>query len=207
MTRYLGAYLDSALNFRQHIKIKCRAAMLNLLKIKATRKYLTTKACTEAVITLVMIHLDYANSIVTGLPKASMHQLQRVQNMAAKIVLQISKFGSSLKCLEELHWLPKQYRINFKVITLVFKCIHRLATSYLKELITIKKPSRQGLQLEQVIRQLEVPRTTRHTFAARSFGVRGPSLWNQLPEHIKPIEDYSTFKKHLKTFYCRKAFT
>ena len=47
---------------------------------------------------------------------------------------------------------------------------------------------------------------TRHTFAARSFRVRGPILWNQLPEHIKKIEDYSTFKKHLKTFYFKKAF-
>ena len=66
---------------------------------------------------------------------------------------------------------------------------------------------RQGLRLEQVIRQLEVPRTTRHTFAARSFRVRGPTLWNQLPEQIKQIEDNSTFKKDLKTFYFRKAFT
>ena len=54
MTRYLGAYLDATLNCKQHIKVKCKAAMLNLLKIKATRKYLTTKACTKAVITLVM---------------------------------------------------------------------------------------------------------------------------------------------------------
>ena len=109
MMRYLGAYLDPALNLKQHIKMKCRAAMLNLLKIKATRKYLATKAYAKAVITLVMTHLDYANSILTGLPKASICQLQRVQNMAAKIILQGNKFESSSKFLEELHWLPIQY--------------------------------------------------------------------------------------------------
>ena len=37
--RYLEAYLDCALNFKQHIKIKCKAAMLNLLKIKGTTKF------------------------------------------------------------------------------------------------------------------------------------------------------------------------
>ena len=121
MTRYLGTYLDPALDLKQHIKMKCRAAMLNQLKIKATWKYLTTEACAKAVITLVRTHLDYGNSILTGLPKTSIHRLQRVQNMAAKIVLQRNKFDSSTKCLEELHWLPIQYRINFKVITLVFK--------------------------------------------------------------------------------------
>ena len=150
--------------------------------------------------------LDYVNSILIGLPKASIRQLQRVQNMTAKIVLQRNKFASSSKCLEELHWLPIQYQINFKVITLVFKCIHRLAPSYLEELIKIKRLRRQGLRSEQETRQLEVCRSTRHTFAARSFRVRGPTLWNQLPEHIKKIEYYLTFKKHLKTFYFRREF-
>ena len=74
-----------------------------------------------AVIALLMTHLDYANSILAGLPKANIHQLQRVQNMAARIVLHRSKHESASKCLEELHWLPIQYRINFKVVTLVFK--------------------------------------------------------------------------------------
>ena len=92
ITRYLGAYLDSALNFKEHIKIKCKAAMLNLLKIKATRKFLTKEASSKAVIALVTSHLDYANSIVVGLPKFSIDQLQRVQDIAAKIVLGRSKY-------------------------------------------------------------------------------------------------------------------
>ena len=29
ITKYLGAHLDSALNFKQHIKTKCKAAMFN----------------------------------------------------------------------------------------------------------------------------------------------------------------------------------
>ena len=131
ITRYLGAYLDSTLNFKQHIKIECKTAILNLLKIKVTRKFLTRKASSRAVIALVMSHLDYANSMLVGLPKTSINLLQRVQNMAAKIVLGKNKYESSSKCLEEVHWLPIQYRINFKIITLVFRCIHGLGPSYL----------------------------------------------------------------------------
>ena len=56
MMRYLGTYLDPALNLKQHIKMKCKAAMLNMLKIKATRKYLTTEACAKAVTIIVMTH-------------------------------------------------------------------------------------------------------------------------------------------------------
>ena len=72
-----------------------------------------------------------------------------------------------IKCLEELHWLQIQYRINFKVVTLVFRCIHGLAPSYLEKPITLKKLRRQGLKSEHFMRQLEIPRTTKHTFTAR----------------------------------------
>ena len=87
ITRYLGAYLDSTLNLKEHIKIKCKAVILNLLKIKATRKFVTNDVSTKAIIALVMSHLDYANSMLVGLPKTTISLLQRVQNMAAKTVL------------------------------------------------------------------------------------------------------------------------
>ena len=34
VTRYLGTYLDSTLSFREHIKMTCQVAMLNLLKLE-----------------------------------------------------------------------------------------------------------------------------------------------------------------------------
>ena len=175
ITRYLGSYLYSALNFKEHMKKKCKAAMLNLLKIKASRKFLTKEASSKAVIALVTSHLDYANSILVGLPKVSIDQLYTVSaEYSSKIIVGRSKYESSSKCPEELHWLPIECRINFKVIALVFRCIHRLAHSYLKELIILKKPRRHRLRSEDLTRQLEIPRTSRHTFAARLFKVKGP---------------------------------
>ena len=138
ITRHLGSYLNSTLNLKDHIKKKCKAAMLHLLKIKATTKFLTKETSTKAVTALVMSDLDYANSILVGLPKTSISQLQRVQNIAAKIILGKIKHESSSKCLEELHWLPIQHKINFKTVTLVFRCIHGLAPDYLEELIVTR---------------------------------------------------------------------
>ena len=80
ITRYLGAYLDSALNVKEHTKKECKAAIMNLLKVKATRKFLTKEKSSKAFIALVTSHLDYANSILVGLPKVSIDQLQRVNN-------------------------------------------------------------------------------------------------------------------------------
>ena len=112
ITRYLGAYLDSRLDFKQHIQTKCKAAMLNLFKIKAARKNLTRTACNKLLVALVLSHLDYANGILGGLPKSSLNKMQAVQTMAAKITLGKRKYDSTTSCVVQLHWLPIKFRID-----------------------------------------------------------------------------------------------
>ena len=38
ITRYLGAYLDSTLNLKEHIKKQCKAAMLNCTQDKSNEE-------------------------------------------------------------------------------------------------------------------------------------------------------------------------
>ena len=117
------------------------------------------------------------------------------------------RYDSSTRCLAELHWLPIQQRIEFKIITLVYKLLHGLAPQYLVDLLTRKIPRREGLQSDNRTSQLEVPATTRKTFTTRAFSVLGPQLWNILPDQLQNIDNYSSFKQNLKTFLYRKAFS
>ena len=132
VTKYLSTYLDSKLDFKEHIKTKCKAAMLNIYKIKATRKNLTRSACNKLMVALVLSHLDYANSLLGNLPKSSIYKMQLVQNIATRITLGKGKYDSATRCLQKLHWLPIQQRIELKIISLVHKCIHGNAPPYLQ---------------------------------------------------------------------------
>ena len=178
--------------------------MFNLQRICAARKYLTRSASNKLMVSIVISHLDYANALLRGLPKCSIEQLQRVQNIAAKIVLGKGRYDSSARCLAEFHWLPIQQRIEFKIITLVHKSLHGLAPQYLLDLLTRKVPRREGLHSNDRTSQLEVPSTTRKTFATRAFSVLGLQLWNQLPDCLQQIDSYVSFKENLKTFLYRK---
>ena len=205
-TKYLGAHLDSKLDFKQHIKIKCKAAMLNLHRIKAARKHLTRTACNRLVVSLVLSHLDYANSLLGGLPKSSINKMQAVQNMAAKITLGKGKYDSATRCLVQLHWLPIRARIEFKILSLVHRCLHGEAPPYLERLINHHIPTRPGLRSQQSTNRLLVPHTSKKTFAARSFSVMGPQLWNSLPDSLRRIDNYSKFKKDLKTYLFKTHY-
>lgn len=204
VVRLLGAWLDQNLSMQEHIKMKARKASLNLQRIKKIRQYLTIDATKTLIQSLVMSHLDYANSLLAGLPWKTIQILQKVQNLAAKIVLREHKYTSNSEALRKLHWLPIQTRIKFKIITIVHKCLYGVAPLYLKELIKSTRVNRTGLRSSSDSDKLEVPRSFRRTFADRSFSIQGPELWNKLPRNLRQITDFNDFKSKLKTFLFDK---
>ena len=98
----------------QHVNAKCRSAMMNLFKIKQIQHMMTREACQTVVFGLVLSHLDYSHAILANLPANVIHNMQRVQNIAACIVLQDEQEPSTTKCLQKLHWLPIKQWIKFK---------------------------------------------------------------------------------------------
>ena len=130
-------------------------------------------------------HLDYVNAIFVGLPECEISKLQRVQNIAAKFVLNRTWYHSSEQARHELHWLPIRARIQHKVLSLMYKSLNGMAPQYLQDLITLCPVTRLGLRSEKSFQQLVVPFTKRKTLASRAFSSVTPRWWNQLPTDIK----------------------
>ena len=107
--------------------------------------------------------------------------------------------------LKQPHWLPIKSRIIYKVLVTVFKCRHGMAPKYLQDLLEAKENQRQGLKSNNK-QLLKVLATTRKTFADRSFSVKGPKLWNDLPDNIRTISSYAEFKKQLKTHLFKSCY-
>ena len=115
--------MDSNLSFDTHITEKCKKAMYTLHRIRSFRSHLSKKCLLQIVQSLVISQLDYCSSLLYGLPTLSLAKLQRVQNFAAKLILNKSTFDSSTECLKQLHWLPVKYRILFRLLC-SFKCVN-----------------------------------------------------------------------------------
>ena len=46
----------------------------------------------------------------------------------------------------------------------------------------------------------------RTSFGSRSFSVAAPKIWNSLPLSLRTCTSPDTFRRHLKTHYCQRAF-
>ena len=120
--KYLGAWLDSELTLKTHVKRKCAMAMTNLQRIKNIRKYFTVESSAKLMVSLYLSHLDYSNSTFAGLPEWTLMHMQRIQNYGAKLVLDKTTYDSSKKTPKDLHWLPIRSGIKFKILMIVYKC-------------------------------------------------------------------------------------
>ena len=73
--------------------------------------------------------------------KSQLDKLQRVQNVAARLVSGVRKPDHISPTLKALHWLPIEKQIIFKILLMTYKTLNGLAPSYLTTLITRYHPT------------------------------------------------------------------
>lgn len=128
--RNLGVMLDESLEMNSHISQICKTSFYHIHNIRLISKYLSKECRQSLVHAYVTSRLDYCNSILYGLPKYQLSKLQRIQNMAARLITDTMKFDHIKPVLYNSHWLPVNYRIQFKILMITFKAIHRLGIHY-----------------------------------------------------------------------------
>ena len=88
------------------------------------RKYLNRSATEKITHALISSRLDFGNGLLFSSPHNLLAKLQRLQNAAARVVTLSNKYSHITPVLKSLHWLPVEKRVVFKIILLLFHCMH-----------------------------------------------------------------------------------
>ena len=138
--RNIGVTFDSILNFEHHITDICKSCYFNIRNIYRIIKCLSTEHTKILVNAFVTSRLDNCNSLLYGLPRCLLHKLQLVQNCAARKILGGCKYDHITPILRELHWLPIEHRITFKLLLITFNALNNFAPCYISNLLHIYTP-------------------------------------------------------------------
>lgn len=187
-----------------HVNNLCRTASLAIRNIGRIRKYLDQPSTERLVHAFVTSKLDYCNSVLYGLPAKQLSKLQRLQNSAARLVTKAKRRDHITPVLRQLHWLPINQRIVFKVLLITLKIINGYAPSYLSSLLESYKPKRALHSATK--RLLIVPKSSTTTYGDRAFSIAAPKLWNNRPDSIKYAETVKQFISLVKTYLFKEAF-
>ena len=136
--RDLGVQLDSTMSMAAHVSRTCRTAYAQLRCINRIRSSLPVSARKTLVHALVTSKLDFGNAALYGITGTLLHRLEMVQRAAARVVLGLRRRDqhSMTAALQQLHWLPVAYRIQFKLLTLVHGAIHANTPRYLADRVS-----------------------------------------------------------------------
>ena len=203
-TKNLGIVYDSTLSMENQVNAVCRGAYLRLHNISRIRRFLTQDATKTLIQAFVISKLDCGNALLSGVSTNLLRKLQRVQNMAARVITFTLRREHISPVLRSLHWLPIHRRIEFKILLLVYLCLHDIAPQYLADMLTTHAVTRSLRSTDKQL--LVVPRSKLKRHGDRSFNVVAPVLWNSLPECMKSSSSVASFKRTLKTFLFRQEY-
>ena len=114
-----------------HMLKTCKSSYHYLRNIHTIRPFLTVSSAKTIVHSVISAKLDYCNSLFIDISDYLITKLQRVQNAAARIVLNLKKYDSMTPHLMKLHWLPVRQRIIYKLNLIVFKALKGDAPDYI----------------------------------------------------------------------------
>ena len=128
-----------------------------------------------------------------------------MQNAAARLISFTRKCDHISPILYNLHWLPVEQRIDYKILLITFKILNGTSPSYLSNLIEPYKPSR--FLRSSSANLLFKPSFNLKFYGRRSFSFAAPELWNSIPENVRGAKSICIFKKEIKTWLFKKAFS
>ena len=158
---------------------------MQLHDFRHVRRFLTHDTSVPVANTLVSRRLVYCNSLFRSLSTFSLRKLQCIQNSAARIVSNTSRYASITPMLKKLHWLPAEHASVFITATLVYKFLHTGFPKYFDPYISSYSSSYSTRCSQSGSNFLVVPKfqPSIHKSVKQfgySFAFDAPTLWNAL---------------------------
>ena len=108
---------------------RCRGLELLTLYTdrKQVRRLLGRDVTANLVAAFVLSRLDYGNALLVGLPYTTIAPLQRVINDTVRLVYGLRARDHVTAAAIELHWLPIEARIQYKICFFYWSIFHLTA--------------------------------------------------------------------------------
>jgi len=170
----IGVIFDTKMTLEKHIKNTCKSAFYHLRNIAKIRNTLSQEDTETLVHAFISSKLDYCNAILYGLPNYLVDKLQYVQNSAARLVTRTKRSDHITPILQDLHWLPVNQRIKYKLLLLTYKSLNNMAPKYLINLLQQYVPTRHLRSSSKNL--LVVPKSNLKSYGDRAFQSIAPKL-------------------------------
>ncbi|KAJ4450710.1 hypothetical protein ANN_02140 [Periplaneta americana] len=192
----LGVYFDTHLNWNNQVTHITKKVLSILHSLNSIRKFLPVSLKKILVETLVMLHFDYFDFLLTDLNVNQFQKLQRVHNSCVRFVCDIRRTDHITPSFQTLNWLRLNERRNFHFLVLLFQVLHTSTPTYLASRFSYLSSYHNLFTLTQNSRILAIP-THKISSYSSSYTISLSRLWYTLPSDIRDCRNLVAFKSKL----------
>ena len=205
----VGVIFDKCLTMEEQVNQMCKSANRQLYMIGKIRNALSRRSAEKLVHAFVTTNIDNGNALLYGIKKEDSIKIQRVLNTGARTIFKKCKYDPVTQLLRELHWLPVEKRIDYKILMMAFKAQNEPDYPiYMKDMLTSQMSvhtSTRSMRPQQKFRLLN-PKTKMKS-GERAYSKAAPQLWNILHHGVRASDTVPIYKSALKTTLYHRWLT
>ena len=194
---YLGIRIDSNLKWNEQINNICRKVCTSIAVMRRIKPFVPRNSLITIYNNMVLPHFDYAIIIWCSCGETNLNRLQKLQNMAMRIILSAPFRTHINDLLQTLGFMSVRDRITYATGCMMYKVKNEMSPSYLNECFKPVSEVHRVNTRGSANGHLYVPKCNTN-YGQSTFHYKGSVLWNIISDDIRKVNSLMQFKKKLK---------
>ena len=144
---------------------------------------------------IVRPYFDYCCEVWDVFGETQSKRLQKLQNRAARIILNLSNDVDHTIALHALGWEPLQTERKKAKAKMMYKVLNKTGPKSLTNLFSYKS-EKTNYHLRDISSSLCLPKPRTNNMK-KSFMYDGAHLWNSIPKEIRESKSLSSFRNKI----------
>ena len=191
----LGVKIDQHLSWKGNTDEICKKVTAGISAIRRIRPFVAQDTLILIYNAIVRPYFDYCSEVWDVFGAAQSKRLQKLQNRAARIILNVSNDVEHNIALHALGWEPLQMERKKAKAKIMYKLLNKMGPKSLTNLFSYKS-EKTNYHLRDISSGLCLPKPRTNNMK-NSFMYDGAQLWNSIPKEIRESKSLSSFRNKI----------
>ena len=194
---YLGVQINANLKWNEQINSICRKVCKSIAVMRRIKPFVPRNSLITIYNTMILPHIDYAIIVWCNCGDTHLNKLQKLQNMAMRIILNAPFRTHINDMLQTLGFMNVRDRITYSTGCMMYKVHNEMTPSYLYENFKLVNEVHNVNTRGSVNGQYYISKCNTN-YGQSTFYYKGSVLWNFISKDIRQANSLVQFKLKLK---------
>ena len=196
-TKFLGVIIDDKLNWKPHINFIISKINKNAAVIRRIRYKINSRTALKLYDSMILPHISYCAITWAAISHNKLKKIHIIQKKVLRVVLCANRLAPSKPIFRQLQRLTIFDIHKMQVAIFMFSNLKGYTPNLFPDYFLTNSQIHSHFTRSAAKLRLERVRTNLRT---QSLALIGPTIWNNIPDHLKQSVSLRVFKHKLKSW-------